>query len=497
RRESNVGLIVTLIFFILTSVGLGVATYYGFAQQDALLKDKKASDKAAADMKEKADYYQFQALWLRAIMGLTADFDQPSDPKDATSQTTGSLLKTERDQFDVGTLGKNMADRAVFADLLKNVESGAYTIIPAMKDGKPVAAPQGQPQYVDLAWNPKTTRPNSNFLEIFFGQRALIEDLRNAVASALKLQHDKEDEATTVAKERDDWKQKFTDKEKELQTKDLTVKNQSYTKLVADVNTTLTKAQADFTTEHEARGKAEAELKKANDEVARVNKELLDLKASVNEQQQKLDTSRLEQPAEGKPIPTDWKIVRMDRSGKEPFINLGSAQGVQPGLTFSIHAQGPDGRPVPASKGTLEVLNVVGPDLSQAQIVNVKDSFKNPILPGDYLYNPIFHPGKEQHVAIAGRIDMHGTKGDDLDEFQRVLDRNNVKVDAFLDPKEEKVKGRITVNTDFLILGDIADLKPDSPEAIAVNQLKQDAITNGVHIVSSREFLESMGRKAP
>ena len=46
RRESSVGLIVTLIFFILTSVGLGVATYYGFTQQDQLTKDKKAAEDA-------------------------------------------------------------------------------------------------------------------------------------------------------------------------------------------------------------------------------------------------------------------------------------------------------------------------------------------------------------------------------------------------------------------------------------------------------------------
>ncbi len=60
RRESSVGLIVTLIFFILTSVGLGVATYYGFAQQDQLTKDKKTAEDAAKDAQAKANWYQFQ-----------------------------------------------------------------------------------------------------------------------------------------------------------------------------------------------------------------------------------------------------------------------------------------------------------------------------------------------------------------------------------------------------------------------------------------------------
>ena len=210
------------------------------------------------------------------------------------------------------------------------------------------------------------------------------------------------------------------------------------------------------------------------------------------------DQKTLEAPSEGKPISTDWKIVRMDRSGKQPFINLGTAANVQPGLTFSIHGQGPDGRPIPASKGTLEVLDVVSDNLSQAQVVSVKDSFKDPILPGDYLYNPIFHPGGAQHVVIAGRIDMHGTKGDDLEEFKRLLKRQNVVVDAYVDPQDGSIKdGRLTVGTDYLVLGDIADVKDMTPASESIRKLQEQAKNNGVRIISARDFLESMGYRTP
>ncbi len=204
-----------------------------------------------------------------------------------------------------------------------------------------------------------------------------------------------------------------------------------------------------------------------------------------------------ETPSEGKPISTDWKIVKMDRSGKQPFINLGSAEGVRPGLTFSIHGQGPDGRPIPASKGTLEVLNVVNDTMSQAQVVSVKDAFKDPILPGDYLYNPIFRPGGEQHVVIAGRIDMHGGKGDDLEEFERLLKRQNVVVDGYVDPQSGEVKGRLTVGTDYLILGDDSEVKDGTPAADSLKKLKEQARNNGVRIVPARDFLESIGYRTP
>ena len=125
-----------------------------------------------------------------------------------------------------------------------------------------------------------------------------------------------------------------------------------------------------------------------------------ELEAKLKDMRERFETSAigsLDAPAHGRSIPTDWKIVKMDRSGKEPFINLGRADNVKPPLTFSIHGQGADGKPLPATKGTLEVINVTGDHLSQAQILSVKDAMKDPILEGDFLYNPVFHPGAATH----------------------------------------------------------------------------------------------------
>ncbi|HEY7154125.1 MAG TPA: sigma-70 family RNA polymerase sigma factor [Gemmataceae bacterium] len=89
---------------------------------------------------------------------------------------------------------------------------------------------------------------------------------------------------------------------------------------------------------------------------------------------------------------TDWKIVRMDRRGTNPYINLGSADKVKPQLTFTIHGVGLDGRPNPRPKGTLEVVNVIANHLSQARVTSVKDANRDPILVGDILYNPNLRP---------------------------------------------------------------------------------------------------------
>ena len=63
-----------------------------------------------------------------------------------------------------------------------------------------------------------------------------------------------------------------------------------------------------------------------------------------------------------------------------------------------IHSVGPDGRPNPQPKGTLEVVNVIGPHLSQARITAVKDANRDPVLVGDVLNNSTWDPFQEFFV---------------------------------------------------------------------------------------------------
>jgi RNA polymerase sigma factor (sigma-70 family) len=88
---------------------------------------------------------------------------------------------------------------------------------------------------------------------------------------------------------------------------------------------------------------------------------------------------------------TDGKILRLDQGGKRPYINLGSADGVRPQCTFTVHALSLDGKLLPVPKGTLEVTTVLGDHLSQTRITWVSDPDGNPIRAGDVLCIP---PGR-------------------------------------------------------------------------------------------------------
>ncbi len=90
----------------------------------------------------------------------------------------------------------------------------------------------------------------------------------------------------------------------------------------------------------------------------------------------------------------DWQVVEMGSQGATAYINLGSSDGITPGVAFRVRDRGLDSKPNPA-KGTLEVVRVIGPHLSQAAVTSVKDPRADPIRKGDQLFNPTRNPGKQ------------------------------------------------------------------------------------------------------
>src|SRR5262249_44684532 len=145
-----------------------------------------------------------------------------------------------------------------------------------------------------------------------------------------------------------------------------------------------------------------------------LKKELGKAKERIAFQQSTIEAKEAKSTEAPPDMRTDWKIVEMDRRGTNPYINLGSTDNVKSQQTFTIHAIGQDGRPNRQAKGTLEVVNVSGPHLSQARVTGVKDANRDPIIKGDIIYNPSWNPTLKKHVALAGIMDITGDGRDSL-----------------------------------------------------------------------------------
>lgn len=470
KGDSKQGLVITMVFFILLSILLGVVAYYGYADQAQLENDKK---KALADQKTMQgdrDFYRFQSMYLQAMAG--------QGSKDDVEE-----LGLKRAEFDKKQLGINNKDRPKFEKIVESLDKKL-----GWKGGKPDTTFVNELNKRDeeikglaLKVNDEAGKFTKVDAELGAKRRELdalreeykgkLEELKKGGVQDLQKYVVKIDE---LQKEIDGLGQRREDLQKEIG-----LLQEKYDKLVKKLEKDIDELQLRL-------AKAQDKLPKTSD---------IDLNLPKG------------------------RIQEIDRTGQTPFINIGRADGVKPQLTFAIHGAGPDGRPMKEAKGTLEVLDVLGERLSQARLTSVKDPNRDPVMKGDYLFNPGWSPNMKQHVAIAGIVDLTGEGRRDstnlmmrnLADFTRQLEGQNVVVDAYLDLKDNSIKGQITRQTDYLILGESPSHEssrlprdggepkeePKITPGSQASKMQQEAIRNGVTIISLKKFLALSGFRPP
>jgi hypothetical protein len=464
QGESKQGLIITLVFFILMTLILGILTYLGYDGQTAKEAAAKEAENKRKLMEEDRDWYKFQALYYRSVMG---------HPDAANVE----FLTTRKEQFDTDRL-KAGTDKEDVRKLIKeNLEK-------------------------QFGWS--GNKPNKTYDSELTKLRADYDNLakRNDGLQAALNKANKDLE--TAKKELEQAQTTFAGDLKKFENKN-TEEQKTDRDTIAKLREEIEKLGKDI---KDATEKSERDKKALDAQLAKKNTEINQLKAVLKTRDEEISQFKLKGTDAPPNMRTDWKIVSMDRRGQNPYINLGSADKVQPQQTFTIHGIDASGRPIPKAKGTLEVINVIRDHLSQAHITSVKDPDRDPIMQGDVLYNPSWNPTIKKHVALAGIIDLTGDGRDSLPEFKHNLERQNIVVDAWLDPKDFSIKGKgITVQTDYLIIGSSAEFQSAGRAARSgdaekklnegIQRMKDQAARNGVEVKSLNKYLEMIGYRLP
>jgi hypothetical protein len=464
--ESKQALVVTLVFFILLSIILSVLWYMGYSEADKLAKEKTTAENAEKSAKSERDTQRNVALLYRGYMGVP-----PADKME---------LKVAYDDYVAKVAGKNDKDGndKTLAELEKK-----------------------------LGWNKANGLPNTDMDRKVRDLEKEKTDLQGQVAQKDEELKKRETALTTSRNQNKALEDEFTKKFAELKER-------------ADKE--LKKYEQDIQAAREGfgdSGKTIADLKEVIEnlqkEHAKIlqgkNKEIKDLQTRVNRLEDKKPTyvaSAMDQPK--------GKIVLMDKTGSLPYVNLGSADHVRSQLSFSIHGVGADGRPLKDTKGSLEIINVVGEHLSQARVTDQVDPTRDPVATGDLLMNPAWDPNQQRHVAIAGIVDLSGDARRDrpadarraVEAFIRTLENQNMVVDAWVDFSDNTIKGKgITRATDYLILGIVPEgragaVRDDDPSARQrediqklITKMGDDATKLGVPIIKLRDFLAMTGQR--
>jgi phage host-nuclease inhibitor protein Gam len=508
KGDSKQGLIVTLIFFILLSILLGITTFIGFNGQADLEKSLEEAKKKENAAKTDTEYYQMQSLVGRGY--------------------TAPLGTKELDE-----LGSKM-DKFTAVD----PQTKKRKLNPSVKnrDAAEVDAWLGKLQD-KLGWNEAQKKPASTFETLLAQRDKEIEELKNTVkneqdkaakeSEKLKAQNDKlaarelqyKTELDALRSEPLQYVINYLKglPQGELDKQLEKVKQEKLGQMVAHFVKTIDELQKEVDNLGQVRTNLQEQIgaqeEKHQKQVKAMQKEIDDLNLRVSKAEAKVPRINLldfDQPK--------GKIVEIDRSGLQPFINLGRADNVKPGLTFSIRGADANGKSGQEPKGSLEVLSVINDRLSQARVTWLKDPNRDPVMKGDLLFNPAWSPTLRQHVAIAGIVDLTGEAGKEnpaqtmrsLLEFKRTLEEQGIVVDAYLDLREGVVKGEITRQTDFLIEGDAPgfagaealrdeDVRGQKKANLATQMAKmhQEAVQLGVTPIPLRKFLIWTGYRLP
>jgi len=509
--ESSTGLVVSLVVFILLTIGLGVTTYLGYAGQEEFKKQAKdASDKAAAADK-KARSEEAQKLALRNALGI-------AEPADKTAFSAIKSSGGEGLSAQIAKISDNLT--VLLRDLSSNEALAA--LAPKLKEMS------------TTRWDPTSDAPPKTYL-------GLITDLRDAFKAQVA-----RGQANSVASNEE--KELLTKRIQELDGKlqeSQTALKKSHDDLVrlqnekSDTSTSqsakinsLSQQSAQVTNEKDnLNAEKSAEIKRLSIQIDSMNKVRENFKSRVGPILEKLGRIKLERPEirelaelhelllkqfeSAISIANDTpkgSIVRMDRVNNLAYVNLGRADFIRPGVTFAVLPAGSTGRAAAARerKGAVEVVDVLEDHLSTAKVLEATNATRDPLLPGDLLFNPAWNSSQREHVAIAGIVDLNGDGIDDTQDLIRMLERQGVVVDAYLDLKERTIKGPgITEKTTYLILGEKPvlsstvqlDNNPLTQAALDINgkmeEMKNKARELGAQQTPYRRFLLLMGFKLP
>jgi len=211
----------------------------------------------------------------------------------------------------------------------------------------------------------------------------------------------------------------------------------------------------------------------------------------VDRQAVKIETYEADK-IEGVP---NGEITWVNQRNNTVWINLGKADALRRQITFSVYPADLTNLTIKGKKASIEVTQILGDHLAEARVL--EDDVANPITPGDKIYTPLWSPGEKRRFALAGIMDLDGDGKSDLQTVMNLIAVNGGVVDCYIadsGPNKNKMVGRITVNTNCLILGD-APTEGNADQIPAFSKITDDAKQLRLPIIQLGDMLQRMGWK--
>lgn len=494
RRDStnpNTVLIIFLVFFVLATLGLGGWAWSLNSERHVWSKKEKDATDKVTGLQKAMDWYRGQSYDMRAALGDKTFQDEKSDEYNELKLFREALAEENskyKEQKEFAAVVQLVAENDKLLGWDKT------TILYKKSYSKRLEESLTARKTAEEAYQ-KARADHQNEKQKFLSVSAQYAQLEKNLETLIKKGND---DALAAAKAKYEEMTNEIKRNKDLETniEDLHVKHTNEQRL-------LNIKIAELTKQVQEGGGDPVFAKGPKRDLADPHSLLLDI-------------------SKGKPL---WdvprgKITRIDERERRVYIDRGFDHGVKPGLTFNIFGAGWDGRAEGALKATIEVIRVLGGNASVARITSLYDltgsevslndptpnkilrEASNPMKDGDLLYNLVWGA----RVAVAGIVDLSSrttdspaAQMDSLDQFLRVIEKQGAIVEAYLDLRDGKIRGKIGPKTNFLIRGPLPiDEKNPKSERLqylqdSMRTMSKDAVDRGMFVISPDNFTIVIG----
>lgn len=185
------------------------------------------------------------------------------------------------------------------------------------------------------------------------------------------------------------------------------------------------------------------------------------------------------------------EVTLVNSRANTVWINLGSADTVQPQMIFSVIDQSETGVTRSKVKGRIEITQVKDQHTSEARILEETD-IANPIMQGDKIYSPAFRKGQKTRFALAGLIDIDRDGKSDQAKVKALITMNGGLVDAEL-LDDGSIAGKMTMDTRYLVKGDRPTDKTNQKLIDGFTTMTGEATRLGIETITIDSLLDRMG----
>ena len=444
-RSESQGLQIAVILFTMLTVGLSLATYSYFTAYTSEYEKRKQSETTANEANDKFEKQSFKLMSYQYLLGV-GNITKPQLDTLKTRFAKDEELEKAMEAYDKAVAGNKIA----ISENIKN-----YPALPMF--------------YIT---------------EIGTRNEALVSEKENVV----KVNKEKEVIDQNKVKEVTSAEGAKADAETKL-----TTKTQEFATYLAEHKKKLDELKADLDRKVAEVG---AQQKKHQEEIQRLTQTIGQVEKERDIWHNKYENGVVRVgPIYEAP---DGEVTWVNQRERLVWINVGHADGLARQTTFTVHDHDENGLSSHEEKARVEVLRIMEPHLAECRIL--KDSAKNPILPGDKLFTPAWSPGQRLHFALAGTIDFNGDGRSDREEVKNIITMNGGLVDAE-QLEDGKRVGEISYETRYLIRGKAPterDFAGDAGKRAfqTYTEMVGSAEKKNVELIDIPRFLAMMGWKS-